>query len=142
MSDAVLPFPVLLTTIVAVLVSLVLILENQITEHQDEQVKQFTMMMAATAVGTKGSHKEVDHDDNRSGSMKQRMIQYDCDCVRRCIQQDYLGACPIFNHGKFQWVFHIIQGIYDCIKAEIKDHNFYNISDCDVTGHPTICIDC
>ena len=42
MLDAVLSFPVCLTTIVAVVVSFMLILENQNTEQQHEQVKQFT----------------------------------------------------------------------------------------------------
>ena len=73
--------------------------------------------------------------------MKWRMIQYNCDHARICIQQDYLGPSPIFNHCKFQWISCITQGIYNSIKAEIKDHDFYNISDYDVTGHPTICID-
>ena len=45
MSDAVLPFPVLLTTNVAVVVSFMLILENQKTEQQHKQVKQFAAMM-------------------------------------------------------------------------------------------------
>ena len=93
------------------------------------------------SVSMKRSHEEADDDDDGSGSTKQRMIQYDCDHARRCIQQDYLGPSPIFNPHKFQWIFHITPVIYDCIKAEIKDHNFYNISDYDVTGHPTICID-
>ena len=37
MSDAVLPLPVLLTTIIAVVVSFMLILENQNTKQQHEQ---------------------------------------------------------------------------------------------------------
>ena len=116
-----------------------LILENQNTEQQHEQVKQFTAIMVATTVGMKRSHEEADDDDDGSGSgsAKQRMIQYDHDHVRRCIQQDYLGPSPIFNHHKFQQIFHITQGVYDCIKAEIKDHDFYNIGDYDITGHPT-----
>ena len=73
--------------------------------------------------------------------MKQRMVQYDYDCARRCIQQDYLGLSPIFNHCKFQWIFCITQGMYDCNKDEIKGHNFYDDCDYEVTGCPTICID-
>ena len=69
--------------------------------------------------------------------MKWRMVQYNCDHARK----SYLGPSPIFNHRKFQWISCITQGIYNFIKAEIKDHDFYNISDYDVTGHPTICID-
>ena len=51
MSDAVVPFPALLTTIVTVVVSFVLILENQNTEQQHKPVKQFMEMMVATTVG-------------------------------------------------------------------------------------------
>ena len=106
MSDAVLPFPVLLTTIVAVVVSFMLILENQNTEQQHEQVKQFMAMMAATTVGMKRSHEEADDDDGSgTGSTKQGIIQYNHGCARRCIQQDYLGTSPIFNHCKFHPIF-------------------------------------
>ena len=141
MSDAVLPFPVLLTTIVADVVSFMLILENQNTEQKHKQVKQSVVMMAATTVGMKRSHREADDDDGSgSGSTKWRMIQYSCNHVRRCIQPDYLGPSPIFIYCKFQQIFHVTQGIYDFIRAETEDHNFYNISDYDVTGHPTICI--
>ena len=97
MYDAVLHFPVLLTTIVAVVVSSMLILKIQNTEQQHEHVKQFTAMIAATTVDMRRSHEEVEDGDNGSGSMKWRMIQYDHDCARRCIQQDYLGPSPIFK---------------------------------------------
>ena len=140
-SDVVLPFPVLLTTIVDVVVSFMLILEHQNTEQQHKQVKQFVGMMLATTVGMKRNHEEVDNDDDDSGSMKQRMIQYNHNCARRCIQQDYLGRSRIFNHHKFQWIFHITPGVYNCIKVEIEDNNFYTISNYYVTGCPTICID-
>ena len=102
MSDAVLPFPVLLTTIVAVVVSFMLILENQSTEQQHKQEKHFMVMVQATTAGTKRTNEEADIDDTGSGRMKQRMVQYDYDCARRCIQQDYLGLSPIFNHCKFR----------------------------------------
>ena len=46
------------------------------------------------------------------------MVQYDHDHARRCIQQDYLGPSPIFNHCKFQQIFHITQGAYDCMKGK------------------------
>ena len=42
------------------------ILENQNTEQQHEQVKQFTVMMAPTTVGMERSHEEVDNDDDGS----------------------------------------------------------------------------
>ena len=67
------------------------------------------MMMAATTGGMKRSHEEADDDDDDNGSgtgnTRQRMIRFNCDHVRRCIQQDYLGPSPIFNHHKFQWIF-------------------------------------
>ena len=102
---------------------------------QDEQIEEPTPKpwedkkdyeAAATTVGMKRGHKDVDDDDNGIGITKWRMIQYDHDHVRRYIQQDYLGPSPIFNHCKFQQIFHITQGVYNCIKAEIKDHTFYN----------------
>ena len=52
-----------------------LILENQNTEQQHEQMKQFTVMMAATTVGMKRSHEEADDDDN--GSFTQIVMGYE-----------------------------------------------------------------
>ena len=95
----------LLMTIVAVVVSFVLILESQNAAQQHEQVKHFMAMMVATTAGAKRSNEEVDNDN--TGRRKQRMIKYDCECAKRCIQQDYLGPSPIFNHYKFQQIFHI-----------------------------------
>ena len=69
------------------------------------------------------------------------MIKYDHEHVKRCSQQDYLGPSPIFNNHKFQQIFHISQGMYDCITNEIKDHEFCDVGDYDVTGHPTTCTD-
>ena len=129
MLDCIVPFPMLLTTIVAVVVSFVLIFESQITEQQHKQMKAFIAMMAATRAGAKRTNAEVDNDD--TGRRKQRMIKYDCEHTIRCIQQDYLGPSPIFNHCKFQWI-HISQGVYNCIKNEIKGHEFYNVGDYDI----------
>ena len=44
------------------------------------------LMIVDTTVGMKRSHKEADGDDDGSGSVKQRMIQYEDDHVRTCIQ--------------------------------------------------------
>ena len=71
-------------------------------------------MMAATTAGAKCANEVVDDDD--TGRRKQRMIKYVCEHAKRCIQKDYLGPSPIFNHHKFQWIFHISQGMYDCFE--------------------------
>ena len=105
MSACIFLFPMLFTTIVAVVVSFDLILESQNTEQQHKQVKHFEAMMAATTASAKRTNKEA--DDDNTGMRKQRMIKYDCECNKKHIQQDYLGLSPIFNHHKFQWIFHI-----------------------------------
>ena len=83
MSDVILPFPVLLMTIVAVVVSFMLILENQNSEQQCKQLKHFTVMVAPTKAGTKRTNEEVDIDDTRRS--KQRVIKYDNEDTKRCI---------------------------------------------------------
>ena len=122
MPHVILHFPELFMTIVAVVVSFMLILENQNAEQQCKQVKHFAAMLAATTAGTKRTNEEVDVDD--TGRMKQRMVMYDHEHAERCIQQDYLGLSPIFNHHEFQWIFCITQVVYDCIKDEIKGDEF------------------
>ena len=129
----------LLMTIVAVVVSLVLILHSKNAEQQHKHVKHFVTMMAATTAGAKRTNEEV--DDDNTGRRKRRMIKYNCEHTNRCIQQDYLGPSPIMNHHKFQQVFHISSGMHNCIKNEMKGHEFYNVGDYDITGCPTISID-
>ena len=81
----------------------VLILENQNAEQQYEQVKHFMAMMAATTAGAKRTNEEA--DDDNTGRRKWRMIKYNHECAKRCIQQDYLGLSLISHHCKFQWIF-------------------------------------
>ena len=141
MSDVILPFPVLLMTIVAVVVSFVLILlENENAEQQCKQVKHFTVMMAATTAGTKRTNKEVDIDD--VGRTKQRMVNYNHEHAKSCIQQDYIGLSPIFNH-RFQWIFCITQGMYFTIvsRMKLKVMNSMMSMTMMISGHPTLCID-
>ena len=64
-------------------------------------------MVVATTAGTKRTNEEVDVGDTENGRTKQRMVQYDHDHARRCIQQDYLRLSPILSHHKFQLIFHI-----------------------------------
>ena len=53
MSDGIVPFPLLLMTIVTVVVCFVLILDSQNAEQQYEEVKHVMAMMAATTAGAK-----------------------------------------------------------------------------------------
>ena len=72
MSDDIVPFPVLPTAIVAVVVSLVLILESQNTEQQNKQVKHFTAMMVVSITGEKRTNEET--DDDETGREKWKMM--------------------------------------------------------------------
>ena len=98
------PSPLLLMSIVAVVVSFVLILESQNAEQQHEQVKHFAAMMTETRATAKRTTAEA--DDNENGREKRTMTTYDHEHAKRCIQQDNLVLSPIFNHHKFQWIFH------------------------------------
>ena len=140
-----------------------LILENQNSEQQHEQVKQFIAMMAAATVGMKKNNEEADDNDggSGSGSTKEKLIQYNHEHVKQfmammaerrnsssktmIVQNDAfskttLGYLPFSTIANCNRCF-ITQGVYDCIKVEINEHDFYSIGDYDVTGHPTICID-
>ena len=105
MSDGIVLFPLLLMTIVAVVVCYVLILESQNAEQQREQVKHFVAMVVATTAGAKRTNEEA--DSNETGRKKREITKYNHEHTKRCIQQDYLGPSPIFNHHKFQQIFHI-----------------------------------
>ena len=56
-------------------------------------------MMVETAAGAKRTNEEADIDD--TGRRVWRMIKYDHEHAKRCIQQDYLGLSFIFNYCKF-----------------------------------------
>ena len=71
MSDDIVPFPSLITTIVALVGSFVLILESQNAEQQHEQVKHFMVMMTATTAGAKRTKEEV--NDNKTGRENRKM---------------------------------------------------------------------
>ena len=103
MSDVVL-FPSTSHNGCSVVVSFMLILENQNTEQQHEQVKQCTAMMGELQLVQKRATKNQTMMTMEviSGSRKWRMIHYNHAHTRRCIQQDYHGPSPIFNHCKLQ----------------------------------------
>ena len=106
MLDGNVPFPVLLITIVAVVVSFVCILESQNTAQQCKQVKHFMAMMVTTTAGEKRTSKEADIDD--TGRRKQRMIKYDCEHAKKMHSTrqpwaiSHSQPSPILNHQKFQ----------------------------------------
>ena len=106
------PLPFILTTIVAVVVVLYLILEDENSntsmnevEEQCNLVQQFTVMMiVATSQKCNNNACELDNG-NPNGRKKQQYVEYDHLRTKNTIYQDYLGPSPIFDDTSFQWIF-------------------------------------
>ena len=84
-------------------------------------------------------HRRVDDDVVRV--TRRRFICWDRERANQCIQQDYLGANPIFGLDDFKRIFRVSRSSYDALKSFLCLDDKFFIDGTDITGRRRVSVD-